>query len=144
MSATNYFETCTLKHIFQNAALSGIGDTTGLPASTAAGCLYVAIGTAMSDGEIPTFTEANYGAYARVGMCRSAAGWTVTNNVACNTAAVTFPQAISGTNCACYFAIFDCLTAGNHLINGTITTPLAISVGITPEFATGTLCVSLD
>jgi hypothetical protein len=147
MAATNYFDGKLSQHIFQNTAISGLGDTNGVLASAAAGCVYIAIGTAMSDAKVPSWTEANYAGYARVGVCRSAA-WTVattaSKGVASNTADVVFGQNTSGTNCACYFAVYDCITAGNMLANGTITTPLNVTVGVVPTFAAGTLCISID
>src|SRR3989304_7835788 len=93
MSKGNTFENELLLHIFNNAAITLIGDAAGLLPSAGAGSLYIALHTA-EPGEAgdQTTSEVAYTGYARVGVARSGAGWTVTANAVENTAAITFGQ----------------------------------------------------
>ena len=76
-------------------------------------------------------------------------GWTVTNNVADNAAAVTFAQSGNGPETETYAGVGrDSGTgAGMLLLSGVITSPasgLVVNTGITPEFAIGALDNTLD
>lgn len=109
-------------HIFQNADISLIGDATGLRGSTAPGNLYISLHTA-DPGEAgsQTTNEANYGGYARVAVPRTSGGWTVTNNLAENVNAITFPQCTSGTNTITHVGIgTDAAGAGKLLYKAPI------------------------
>ena len=91
MSKSNSFETSLLQHIFNNTAIANVGDATGLPASATAGSLFVSLHTA-DPGEAGTqsTSETVYTNYARIGVARSAAGWTISGNTVSNTAAINF------------------------------------------------------
>ena len=146
MSLSNTFETALLNHIFNNAAIANVGDATGLPASAAAGSLYVSLHTA-DPGEAgsPTTSEATYTGYARVAVARSAGGWTVSGASASNTAAINFPAATAGSNTLTHFGISTSASgAGTLLLSGALTASLAVSAGITPSFAAGQLTVTAD
>jgi len=140
-SMSNAFETNLLELLFNNTDLEHIGDSAGLQNSAAAGNLYVALYTEAPD-DASAGTECNYGSYARVAVARSGAGWTVSGNNASNAAAITFPQAASGTNTAVAFGIHT--LDGDLLFWGDLTAPLSISAGVTPEFAIGALDVNFD
>jgi len=144
-SKKNTFETDLLELIFNNTTLGGIGDTTGLVGSTAAGSLYIALFTA-APSDSAQGTECNYTGYARVAVARTSGGWTVASGNAQNTAAITFGQCTAGTNTALAFAICKAGTAGvdDAIYWGDLTSSLAISSGITPEFAIGELDVNED
>lgn len=144
MSASNLFETDILELVFQNAAFAGIGDAPGLQPAGAVGSLHVSLHTA-DPGEAgnQTTSECAYTSYARVAVARSAAGWTVAADNVDNAAAVSFPQATGGSETATYFGVgTDAAGAGKLLFSGALTSSLAISNGITPEFAAGELDVS--
>ncbi len=146
MSLSNTFETALLNHIFNNAAIANVGDAAGLPASAAAGSLYVSLHTA-DPGEAgsPTTSEATYTGYARVAVARSAGGWTVSGASASNTAAINFPAATAGSNTLTHFGISTSASgAGTLLLSGALTASLAVSAGITPSFAAGQLTVTAD
>ena len=99
-------ENALLLHLFQNADIALIGDAAGLQNSAAAGNLYISLHTANPDETgSQTTSEVTYGAYARQPLVRSSSGWTVVTNTASNAAAVTFPEASSGTMTATYFGI---------------------------------------
>lgn len=144
MSASNAMENGILLLLFNNTAFATIGDASGLQPSGAAGNLYVSLHTG-DPGEAgsQTTSEADYTNYARVAVARSGAGWTVAAANATNAAAVTFPQCGGGTNTITHFGIGTASSgAGVLLFSGTCS--LAVSTGITPEFAAGALDVDAD
>lgn len=146
MSASNAFETALLEHLLTNAAIANIGDATGLPPSASAGQLYISLHTA-DPGEAgdQTTSEAGYTSYARVGVARSVSGWTVTGATGTNAAVIDFPEATGGTANVTHFGIGTSASgAGMLLLSGELTAPLAISNGITPSFAVGSLSVTAD
>lgn len=146
MSASNAFETALLALILQNTNLANVGDATGLRGSTTAGVLYISLHTA-DPGEAGTqsTSEATYTGYARVSVVRSAVGWTVSGNNGSNAAAVTFGACTAGTNTITYFGIGSASSgAGNLFLSGALASSLAVSTGITPNFAIGDLDVNVD
>lgn len=139
MPKTTQFIDDFLKHLFQNAAITLVGDAAGLLPSAAAGSLYVSLHTASPGvGGDQTTSEATYTSYARVAVARSAAGWTVAAGVASNAAAVAFPQCTGGTNTITHAGIgTDSSGAGKLLYSGALTASLAVSNGITPTAQIG-------
>lgn len=144
-SKKNGFETSLLEHIFQNADIANIGDAAGLQNSATAGSFYIALYTA-APSDSAAGTECNYTGYARVGVVRSAAGWTVSGGNCSNAAAITFGECTVGTNTAVAFAICtgDTEDVDDAIYWGDLTAELAISPGITPEFAIGDLDINED
>lgn len=155
-SKSDAFENSLLLHIFQNAAIADIGSAAGytLPASTTAGSLYVALHTAaLTDTSTMITSEVTvlqYNSYVRQAVARSAGGWTVSTNTVSNAAAITFPAMVSGTGVTVtYFSVGYANssatgTAGTILYWGDLTSSLAVSAGITPQFAIGALVITED
>lgn len=106
MNKSNAFENQLLAHIFQNAAITLIGDAAGVLGSAAAGNLYISLHTA-DPGEAgdQSTSEISYTGYARVAVIRSAAGWTVTLNEVTNAALVTFGACTAGSGTAVHIGI---------------------------------------
>lgn len=146
MSATNVLENGLLSLLFENANYANVGDATGLRGSSTAGVFYVSLHTANpNETGNQTTSEAAYGSYARVSVARSTSGWTVTSGVADNDAAITFAAAASGSESETHFGIgSDSSGTGNLFLWGALTASLAVSAGITPQFAIGALDVTLD
>ena len=147
MSATNFFEDDLLDLIFTNVAAPNVGDPGGLLPSATPGSFYISLhtGTLLETHTVQTQTEAAYGSYARQAVARSVAGWTVTSGTVDNDSAITFPQASSGSETETDFGIGSAVSgAGNLQIFGALTSSLAVSTNITPEFAAGALDISLD
>lgn len=144
MSAINAFETNLLELLFNNAAIANIGDASGIQPSAAAGSLYVALFTADPTDAGVIDNEADYTGYARVAVARSSAGWAIADNNASNTAAITFGECTAGSNTVTHFGIMTAATGGTMLFSGALTASLAISAGITPEFAAGALDINVD
>jgi hypothetical protein len=144
MSATNVLENGLLSLIFENANYANMGDATGLRGSTTAGSFYISLHTA-DPGEAgsQTTSESAYTSYARVAVARSTAGWTVASGVADNDAAITFPLCGATGSTVTNFGIgSDASGAGNLFFKGA--SALAVSNGITPQFAAGALDITLD
>lgn len=149
MTATDVLETDLLALLFTNSNANNIGDTTGLLASATAGNFRISLHTAaLTDTSVQNTTEAAYGAYARVSVARAAAQWTVagtTPTTVDNDNAITFPQATSGAETETAFGIGAATSGVGFLkIFGALSSTLAVSNGIKPEFAAGSLDISLD
>jgi hypothetical protein len=151
MSATNLFSERALKHYYWNDDHANIGDASGLQNSAAAGNVWIALYTA-DPGESGTAVtnEATYGGYARVAVARSSAQWTYTlvggtTPTMSNTNAVTYAPCTSGSNTITHAGIVTSTSgAGDLLWYGQLAASRAISTGITPEFAAGTITPTLD
>ncbi len=147
MSATNAAAAAILSLYFENATHANIGDATGLVGSTVAGVFYISLHTADPGGTgNQTTSEATYTSYARVSVARSTAGWSVTTAdpaTAKNDAAVSFPTATGGSDTITYFGVGTDLSGnGNLLFTGALTSSLAVSNNITPDFAINALSVT--
>ena len=145
MSKGNTFENDLMKLIFNATAIANIADNAATSPLTN---LYISLHTA-DPGEAgdQTTSETAYTSYARVAVLRSSSGWTVSTNSAVNLAAVTFPACTGGTSTVTYFAIGTASSGtGKILYSGALSSPtsLAISTGITPEFAAGQLTITED
>lgn len=143
MSKGNTFENDLLKLIFNATPIANIGDNA---ASAPLTNLYVALHTAdPGEGGDQTTSEATYTSYARVAVARSGSGWTVSGNAVENAAAIAFPAATGGTNTITHFSVGTASSgAGKILYKGALSASLAVSAGITPQFAAGALDVTED
>jgi hypothetical protein len=139
--------------IFNNTNYANMGDATGLRGSTTAGSFYVALHTADPGvGGNQSTSEATYTGYsggARQAVARSSAGWTVgTGGAVSNAAAIVFGACTAGTNTITYQSLgSDVSGTGNLDVSGAITSPsggLAVSAGITPQYAIGALTVTVS
>lgn len=151
MTMTNAAETDLLNLLFPNTDWTNIGDAGGLQGSSTPGSFYIALcsGDPGETGDLANneITAAEYGQYARVAVARSGAGWTVSGANVSNAAAVTFAEMTSGTGVtATHFAICEADTelTNDAILYGALDSGLAISNGITPEFAIGELDVDAD
>lgn len=149
MSKSDQFESDLLKLVFQNIGAALIGDAAGLLPSAGAGNLYVSLHTA-DPGETGTqaTNETAFTNYARVPVVRSSGGWTVSGTApaqAANAATVSFPQCGSTGATVTHFGVGTSLSgAGKLLYSAALTTPLAVSNLVTPQFAAGALVVTED
>lgn len=148
MSLSNNAESDLLKLLFENLAWAGVGDAGGLQPSASAGNLYVSLHTATLNGTSDqSSSEATYGGYARVAVSRSAGSWTLSGSSPTsisNTSTIAFPACTSGSSTVTYFAIgTQSSGAGEILFYGPLTASLAITAGITPQFAASGLSCSV-
>ena len=138
MSKSNAWENGLLLLLFNNSNFANVGDATGLRGSSTAGNLYFSLHTA-DPGEAgnQSTNEIAYTSYARVGVARSGAGFTVTANSVSPAAAVTFPTGTGGSGTATHFGLgTDSSGAGTLLYKGTVTPNIVCGSGVTPQFTT--------
>lgn len=149
MSFSDDFENAVLALLFRNSDLLNIGDSSGIPGAATQGNFYVALHTA-NPGEPSTqqTNEIAYTSYARVAVARTGSGWAVTGNQVTNAALVQFPTCTGGTATATHFSVGvdDGLVLGVHTLiaYGALASPLTITSGIQPQFAAGSLVLTLD
>lgn len=135
------FDNDLLKLIFNATAIANIADNA---ASSPLTNLYLSLHTAdpTTSGN-QTSSEATYTSYARVAVARTSGGWTVSSNSVSNTALAQFPQCTGGTNTLTYVAIGTAATlTGKILYSGALSSSLAVSSGIQPQFAISALTVT--
>lgn len=146
MSMSNAAEAALLDLLFLNTDWAGVGDAGGLQNSATAGSFYIALHTS-DPGEAgnQTTNEIAYTSYARVAVARSAGGWTRSVSTISNTALVQFPQCTGGSGTASYFSIgTDSSGAGAIILSGELSSSLAISNGIQPQFSAGAMTATVD
>lgn len=146
MSLTNAAEAALLDLLFLNTDWANIGDAAGLQNSAAAGSFYISLHTA-DPGEAggQGTNEASYTGYARVAVARSGAGWSRSVSTVQNAALVQFAQCTGGSATVTHFGIgTDSAGAGNLILKGALTSALAVSNGIQPQFAAGALTATVD
>ncbi len=146
MSMTNAAEAALLDLLFLNTDWANIGDAAGLQNSATAGSFHISLHSA-DPGEAgnQSTNEISYTGYARVGVARTAGGWTRTTSTIANTALVQFGQCTGGTATATHFGIgTDSTGTGNLLLKGALNASLSISNGIQPQFAAGAMTATVD
>lgn len=138
MSKGNTFENDILLLIFNATAIANIADNA---ASSPLTNLYVSLHTS-DPGEAgnQTTNEAAYTSYERVAVARSGSGWTVSGNTVTNAALIQFPQCTGGSETITHFAIGTAASStGKVLYKGALSSSLAVSSGIQPQFGAGEL-----
>ncbi len=144
MPATDTLESELLNLLFLNDDFDNIGDAAGIQGSTAAGNLECSLHTAsLNDSSNQNSSEAAYTSYGRVDVARSAAQWTEASGTVDNDNAITFPAATGGSETENAVGIGSDVVANELWIYGDLTAGLAVSSGITPQFAAGSLDISL-
>jgi hypothetical protein len=136
VSKGNTTENDVLALIFQGTALSWDANVD----------LYVSLHTA-DPGEAgsQTTSECAYGSYARQAVARDATGWDLSGNTASNDDLIQFPQCTSGSETITHVAIGTASTgAGQILYSGALSSSLAVSTGIQPQFAANALTITED
>jgi len=137
MSKTNAFETDLLEFIFLDTAIPWEGAATNL---------YISLHTASpAETGNQTTNEAAYTSYARVAVTRSGTEWTVSGDTVDNDNAITFPKATGGSETITHVGIGTAASGtGNLVYYGALSSSLAVSTNITPEFAAGDLDITED
>lgn len=136
MSKSNTFENDMLQLIFNNTAITDIGDAGGLRATVSAGNLWWALYTAdPTEGGTAISNETAYTGYARVAAARSAGGFTVSGNSVSPPANVDFGECTASPGGAItHFGIVNTSSgAGKLLYKGTMTPNITMAVGVIPR-----------
>ena len=127
MSFTNFLETEILDHVFAGAAY------------TAPGTKYLALFTAIADGEAGSVTELSGNAYARQTVAFTTSGNTTSNN-----AAVEFPTATGNWGTVTHVGVYDASTSGNLMAYATLSSSKAIATGDVFRVPSGDLDITLN
>ena len=133
--------------IFQNTPWANIADNSAGASTAPLTQLWSALHTAVPTSGSQAINEAAYGGYTRIATTRSSAGWSVTAESSQGAgvtvspqAAISFPQATSGSETETYFSVgTSSAGAGSILWAGSISPTLAISAGVQPKLTTGTV-----
>lgn len=136
MTKSNATETDLLAKVFNNTALPWDGVTN----------LYLSLHTSdPGEGGDQTTNECAYTSYARVAVARSGVGWTVSGSTSQNAAQIQFPICTGGSETATHVGIGTATSgAGQLLYKGALTSSLAISNNVRPQFAASALSVQED
>ena len=127
MSFTNFLETEILDHVFAGAAY------------TAPATKYLALFTAISNGETGSVTELSGDAYARQSVAFTTSGDTTSNN-----AAVEFPTATGSWGTVTHVGVYDASTSGNLMAYATLSSSKAIDTGDVFRVPSGDLDMTLN
>lgn len=132
MSKSNATETALLTYIFEATN----------PAWHGATQLDIHLHTA-DPGEAGTSatSEATYGSYAAVTVARAGSAWTTTGDTTTNDSLIQFPSCTSGTNTITHVSITP-EGSTTILYSGALSSSLAVSTGIQPQFAAGDLDIT--
>ena len=127
MSFSNFLETEILDHVFAGAAY------------TAPTTKYLALFTAIADGEAGSVTELSGSAYARQTVAFTTSGNTTSNN-----AAVEFPTATGNWGTVTHVGVYDASSSGNLMAYATLSASKTIETGDVFRVPSGDLDITLN
>ena len=127
MSFTNFLETEILDHVFAGAAY------------TAPTTKYLALFTALADGEAGSVTEVSGGGYARQSVAFTTSGNTTSNN-----AAVEFPTATANYGTVTHVGVYDASSSGNLMAYAALSSNKTIETGDVFRVPSGDLDITLN
>jgi len=127
MSFSNFLETEILDHVFAGAAY------------TAPTTKYLALFTALADGEAGSVTEVSGGGYARQSVAFTTSGNTTSNN-----AAVEFPTATGNYGTVTHVGVYDASTSGNLMAYAALSSSKTIETGDVFRVPSGDLDITLN
>lgn len=113
-------------------------------ASTPNTNIYSTLHTADPTSGNQTTSEASYTGATRVAVARTSGGWSCTSGVATNVAAVVHGACSSGSNTISHVSLGKAASStGEVIVAGAVTASLAVSAGITPQFAISGISVTI-
>lgn len=127
MSFTNFLETEILDHVFAGAAYS------------APSTKYLALFTAVADGEAGSVTEVTGGGYARQTVAFTTSGNTTSNN-----AAVEYPTATANYGTVTHVGVYDASSSGNLMAYAALSSNKTIETGDVFRVPSGDLDITLN
>ncbi len=127
MSFTNFLETEILDHVFAGSAY------------TAPTTKYLALFTAVADGEAGSVTEVSGGGYARQTVAFTTSGNTTSNN-----AAVEFPTATANYGTVTHVGVYDASSSGNLMAYASLSSSKTIETGDVFRVPSGDLDITLN
>jgi hypothetical protein len=127
-------EQLILNHLFRNTSLA-------LPATN----WFLGLSTTTPTDAGGNFTEPSTGAYARIAVVRTGAGFSAASGTApaaiSNSGVVTFPTATASWGTLTHWGVFELVSGANLWLWEPLTTPRLVSSGDTPSYAAGALIV---
>ena len=133
---TDVFENDILKLIFNATAIANIADNAATSPVTT---LYVSLHTADPTDATASQTtnETSYTGYARIGLVRTNAAWTVTNNSVSPVANIEFGLCTAGSATITHIGIGTALSGtGKLLFTGPVSPSIAVAAGVIPRLTT--------
>ena len=127
MSFSNFLETEILDHVFAGAAY------------TAPTTKYLALFTAVADGEAGSVTEVSGGGYARQTVAFTTSGNTTSNN-----AAVEYPTATANYGTVTHVGVYDASSSGNLMAYAALSSNKTIETGDVFRVPSGDLDITLN
>lgn len=144
MPASDVLELELMDLIFLNLDFDNIGDSAGIQASAAPGTITLALSTGtLGETSTQATTEAAYTSYARIALVRSAADWSNAAGVVTNDNIEAFPAATGGSETETDVSLGSDQVADEMWLYGVLDSGLAVSNGITPQFAASALDITL-
>lgn len=135
----NTFANDILALILNGTAITGVAQNHSSPITS----VYIGLHTASPEAGDQTTSEATYTGYARKAVARDGSNWAGSAGAWDNEAAITFDPCSGGSSTITHFSVgTDPTGAGKVLFVGTCS--LAVSSGITPQFAAGALDITED
>lgn len=138
--ATSWRNTLALL-LFNATAIANVADNA---ASSPITSVFASGHTADPSSGNQTTSEATYTSYARGSATRNSGGYTCSAGVVTNTATLALPACTGGSNTLSHVGI-GTLTSGTGSlwVAGALTANLAVSAGITPQFAASGLSITI-
>ena len=134
---TDVFENDLLKLIFNGDSIANLADNTSTSPLTA---LYLSLHTAdPGDNAVSgqTTNETAYTGYARIGLARTSAGWTVTGGSVSPTANVEFGTCTAGSAVITHVGVGTSETGtGKLLYSGALSPYITVVAGVIPRLTT--------
>lgn len=147
MSKTNDFETSFLDYFLNNEPVRAIGGgVAGFEGSSTTGSFGLALFTADPGEAGSVANEATYTGYTRAAVPRDGTYWNVVDGVATLASAVTFAACTGGSNTITHYALCYSTTPSTSDIvwYDDLTASLAVSDGVTPQFAASGITITED
>lgn len=141
MSFATTFRNTLAILLFQATAIANVADNAATSPITS---IFETLHTADPSSGNQTTSEATYTSYARVGVARTTGGWSSTAGVVTNVATISFPSCTGGSNTITHVGV-GTLTSGTGSLwlGGVLTSSLAVSSGIQPQFAASGLSITV-
>lgn len=141
MAFSTTFRSSIASLIFTATAIANIADNA---ASSPITNIYISLHESDPVSGNQTTGEGNYTSYARVAVARTTSGWTDTAGVVTNDALITFPACTGGSDTITHVGTGTASSGtGVLIVPGSTTASLAVSSGITPQFAISGLTITV-
>lgn len=139
---TTLFRDDMLKMVFQNIAMTGVGDAGGLLGSSVAGSLYLSLHTATPSDAAASgqaTSESAYAGYARVAVARSASNFVLLNGGIELANDIAFPKATGSATAVVAWGIGVASAGSTRLLYAeALDSSITIANGVVPVLLGGT------